>query len=203
MNTFLSIAVLLVSALATAEAQPALRSSQRDSLACAEALDRIHGGARGTNAHAALGNLGRCRDKRAVATAVAEGIRRNRTVPDTLLMERLASYMERTTGRPVFTASMEIAADRGSSREARLAILATFFRVSNPGYFSSYYYLTGGFTSYGTPTRGCYGPMIAGAAAVPPLSRAQRGAVLSLAKRLRADASEHVDIRTLAACLGG
>ena len=149
----------------------------------------------------ALGYLAAC-GAGAQGSAVSQAVRRLRTETDTAMLGpywRVPQYL--VDGR-LFEAAEEIAADRGASTQARVFALSALIGAIRPGYMSEYHQLVGGFTPDGLVAGGCWS-VVSGEfqrTGTPlPEDYYERAATLRL--RLRADASEPLDVRTAATCL--
>jgi hypothetical protein len=135
-----------------------------------------------------------CRDGGA---ALAQAIRANRTSGDTAFLNALTEPAIQLRDGDVYTAAMEVAADRGASREARVFAIRTIIWSMYPGGGIDYSALSDG-------SQGCLGQgpsthtEVTQGTSLPSdyVARAK-----SLARTLTEDGMEPAAVRRAASCL--
>jgi hypothetical protein len=104
--------------------------------------------------------------------------------------------------RQLFEAAEEIALDRSASTQSRVFAVSALIAVVRDGFISEYEQLVGGFRPDGSVASRCWSVVSGEFRAVDtPLPSDAHERVAAVRRRLLADQTEPVDVRTAATCL--
>ena len=138
------------------------------------------------------------------AAAVGDVFHKSRASRDMELLEQLISYSTGQDGLVLLEPLLAVAQDREATSEARVVAMLGLMSLragqGGPGFWD----ITGGFDATGEPARGCgYSRTTTDRGRFPQPPPADRARIVAAAKRIRADSTASIDVRTAAACLAG
>lgn len=201
-TTILMVALLVTATRAHAQTEADSIHSRN---ACRLARQVIKTGHPAPHTAWALRQIGACGPV-THAEALASAVRRLRAETDTVRLREFWRPSRYLRDGELFRASLEVAADRGASRESRVFALLSLLHTVRFGRSAEYRHMVGGFQEDAGLRRvrgGCARTFVNDDVRMvgSPLPADYAERVRALAERLRTDATEPLDVQTAASCL--